>query len=817
MGNILLDLRYAFRLLARQPVFTFLALMTLALGIGANSAIFAVVNAVLLRPLPFRDPGRLVLIEEIINKLSPRGMAVTPSDLMEFQRSSRAFESVAGYTLTAMDLTGIGPPERLEGLRVSAEIFPVLGVSPVLGRGFTRAEDHPDSRVAVISYRLWQRRFAGDPNIAGRIVDFDRTPTTILGVLPKDVEFPLPGLPFGGGHDVWVPLGITPKERALIGNYNFVVIARLKAGISMAEARADVQAVARRIYESIPAFARVGFTLDAQLSPVTERVAHDTRKLLWLLAGAVGFVLLIACVNVANLLLGRAAGREKELAIRSSLGASSARLLRQLLTESLLLSIGGGAAGLLLAIWLVAMLGRVIPASVPRAATIDTDWHVVAFTAIVSVLAGLLFGTIPAVMAGRTDESARLKNASQSATAGLGRMRLRALLVMSEVALSLVLLVGAGLLVRSLVALRSVDPGFDVQHILTADVTLPETAYPDLASVRGFFEHAVDEFERLPGATAAGAATSPLLALRNQRLFTLKDPTIPSALAINATVLGHYFQAVGIRLLRGRLFDSRDRRGSAPVLVINEAMARQYFPGKEAIGQQIKLGSPSSPDPWYTVIGVVADVKNNELANEIRPQLYQTYSQIEDPMFGLGFGRSMILAVKATSEPAALTSAVRKTIARLDPELPVSNLETARAQVEASLAPEWFQTGLVACFAGLALLLAAIGIYGVVSLAVTQRTREIGVRVALGASRRGVLGLVIGQGMKSVFAGLLLGIAASLALTRLMSGFLFNVPPTDWVTFSVAPVVLCLVALAANLAPARRAASVDPMIALHYE
>jgi putative ABC transport system permease protein len=817
MGTTLHDLRYAVRLLARQWVFTLLALTTLALGIGANSAIFAVVNAVLLRPLPFQDPGRLVLIEDVIKKISPNGMAVTPSDLIEYQRSSQAFESVAGYTLASMDLTGNGSPERLQGLRVSAEIFPVLGVSPLIGRGFTRAEDHSGSGVAVISYRLWQRRFGGDPGVVGRAVDFNRQPTTIVGVLPKDVEFPLPGLPFGGSHDVWVPLGITQQDQAVIGNYNFVVVARLKSDVNMAVAQADVQAVARRIYESLPAFVRAGFMLDAQVSPVAERVAHDSRKLLWLLVGAVGFVLLIACVNVANLLLGHAAGREREMAIRSSLGASRARLLRQLFTESLLLSISGGAAGLLLAMWLVTFLARVIPASVPRAATIDLDWHVFAFTAVVSVLAGLLFGATPALTAARTSESARLKNVFRSATSGLGRVRLRGLLVVSEVALSLVLLVCAGLLVRSLIALRAVDPGFDVQHVLTAQVTLPAAAYQDSASVHGFFQRAVDDLATLPGASAAGAATAPLLSLRNQNLFTVKDPLVPSALAVNATVLGDYFQAVGIRLRRGRLFDSRDRRESEPVLVINETMARQYFPGKDAVGQQIKLGSPSSPDPWYTVIGVVADVKNNELANSVRPQIYQTYSQLQDSLFAAGFGKSMVLAVKAASEPAALTSAIRAAVARLDPELPVTDLQTIRAQMEASLAPEWFQTRLVGCFAGLALLLAAIGIYGVVSYAVTQRTQEIGVRMALGASREGVLKLVIGQGMKSVLVGVVFGMAASFAMTRLMRGFLFGIQPTDWVTFSAAPVVLCVVALAANLAPARRAASVDPMVALRYE
>jgi MacB-like periplasmic core domain len=660
MSTTLNDLRYAIRLLARHRVFTLLALSTLALGIGANSAIFAVVNAVLLRPLPFRDPGRLVLIEDVLKSLTAKGIEVTPSDLIEFQRTSHSFESVAGYTPISLDLTGLGAPERLEGLRASAQLFSLLGVSPVVGRTFTSEEDRPGSGVAIISYRLWQRRFSSTPETVGRVVDLDRQPTRIVGVLPKDVEFPLPGLSFGGGHDIWVPLGITEQEQTNIGNYIDAVVARLKPGVSISQAQSDVHAIAHRIWERYPPRVRALAVLDAHVASVTERVVHDTRKLLWLL-------------------------------------------------------------------------------------------------------------------------------------------------------------VGAGLLVRSLVALHAVAPGFDVQHVLTARVALPSAAYQDAASGHGFFERAIGNLAALPGVSAAGAATVPLLSLRNQRLITLRDPAIPSSIAVNATVLGDYFQAVGIRIRTGRLFDSRDRAGSPPVLIVNETLAHQYFPGKDAVGQLVKLGSRESPNPWYTIIGVVTDVKNDELANNVRPQFYESYAQLPDAAIMAGFGKSMVLAVKAASEPEALTSEVRATVAKLDPELPVSDLQTVRAQVEASLAPEWFQTGLVASFAGLALLLAAIGIYGVVSYAVTQRTQEIGIRMALGAGRGGVLGMVIGQGMKSVLAGVALGLAASFALSRLMTEFLFGVQPTDWITFSFAPVVLCLVALVANLAPARRAASVDPIIALRYE
>lgn len=817
MDSLFNDLGFGLRLLARNRAFTVLAIATLALGIGANSAIFAVVNAALLRPLPYRDPNRVVLIEELIKQISPQGLPVTPSDLIEYQRPSQTFEAVAGFTFTSVDLTGAGDPQRLQGLRISPSIFSVLGVTPALGRAFTNSEDRPASGVAIITYRLWQGRFAGDPNIVGRVIDLDRQPATVVGVLPKDFEFPLPGLPFGGGQDVWVPLGLTQREISQLGNYNYAVVGRLKPGATMAQAQADVRAAVRRISENMPAAVRASATLEAQAMPVPEMVSRGSRKLLWLLLGAVGFVLLIACVNVASLLLGRAAGREHELSIRSSLGATSVQLLRQMLTESLLLSAVGGAAGLLLATWLITLLSRIMPASVPRASAIGIDWRVAAFNVVVSILAGFLFGAMPAFMAARTGQSARLKRASRTATAGRASVRFRNVLVTSEVALSLVLLVGASLLVRSLIALQNVSPGFDVQHVLTASITLPGTAYPDAAAASGFFDRAVKELEALPGVSAAGAASAPLLTLRYQQLFTLKDPSIPSALAPNSTVLGDYFQAAGIRLRAGRLFESRDGPYTAPVLIINETFARRYFHG-DALGQQIKLGSPSSPDPWFTVIGVVADVKNDDLANAIRPALYQAYSQISRAQANLGYGRSMVLAVKAAGDdPGALSSAVRAAIARLDPQLPLSEMQTARTQLEASLAPQWFQTGVVACFAGLALLLAAIGIYGAVSLAVTQRTREIGVRMALGATRGGVLSLVIWQGMRSVLSGIALGLAASLALTRFISAFLFQTAPTDWLTFAVAPVVLCLVALASNLAPARRAATVDATVALRYE
>jgi putative ABC transport system permease protein len=807
------DLRYAIRSLLRQRLLATACLATLALGIGANSAIFAVLNVALLRPLPYRDPGRLVIIEEVIGKLTPDGAPVTPSATVEFQRNTHVFDSVGAFTFITRDLTGIGPPERLRGLRASAGVFQALGVIPAAGRVFTSAEDRPDSGVAVISYELWQRRFGADPGMIGRVVNFDRKPVTIIGVLPADFEFPLPGIPFAGGRDFWVPMGFTPQELSS-SSYNYELVARMKPSITLSAAQADAQSVTRRIYEKLPPRVQALATLDARVKPLTGMIGQNSRRLLWLLVGAVGLVLLIACVNVANLLLSRASGRERELAIRSSLGARRARLLRQLLTESVVLGIAGGAVGLLVAAWLMTALVRFIPPSVPRAASVDLDWRVVAFTAATAVVTGLLFGMIPAFAGTRASESARLKEASRGATPA--RNRLRGLLVVSEVAFSFVLLAGAGLLARSLIALRSVNPGFNAEHVLTAQVAVPPADYPTGASIQNFYQQAVEALAALPGATAAGAATSPLLNLARQNLFTIKSGDFPSDLSSHAWVLGNYFQALGIPLRRGRLFDSRDRPGSEPALMINETMARRYFPGQDPIGQQIKMGSRESPDPWYTVVGVVADVKNNGLANAVKPQTYAAYPQLEGPL-ATGLGRSLVLTVRSANESGSLAADLRAAVARLDPQLPVTNVQTTRALLEDSLTPQRFQTGLVGAFAGLALLLAAVGIYAVVSYAMTQRTPEIGLRMALGASRTSVLRLAISQGMWFVLAGMALGLAMSLALTRTLTGFLFGVKPIDPWTFALSSVILFAVALAANFAPARRASSVDPVVALRYE
>ena len=816
IDDLVRDLRYAVRSLIRNPQFSVLSVLIMALGIGANSAIFALVDAVLLRPLPYGDSSRIVMIDEVIPRLSREGMPATPQDVLAFQRNAHAFSAVAGFTGNDVDLTGQGQPARLHGMRVSAEVFDVLGVQPVLGRGFTKAEDRPGSGVVVISYGLWQERFGGDRDIVGKVVHVDREPVRIVGVMPRDFEFPLPGMLFGGGTEIWMPMGFTPRELSTLGLYTIAMAGRLKPGVSRQQAEQDVGSVIQGIVRQFPPAVRANASLEGQVTPVTELVARKSSRLLWLLSGAVGLVLLIACVNCANLLVARSAARERELIVRVSLGAGQGRLWRQLLTESLLLSLTGGAAALLVADGLVRVLATAIPASVPRAATVSLDWRVIAFTGAISILAGLLFGTLPAFLAVRSSLSGRLRMAGRGATAGRSQVRLRGLLLVGEVSLSILVLVGAGLLARSLMALRAVNTGFDLEHVLTARVSLPASSYGDAASIRNFYDSAIRQLAALPGARSAGAAAANLLNPARGRLFAVRNPAVPEAVSSHAEVLGDYFRAVGIPLRSGRVFDSRDRVGSEPVMVINETLARRFFPGQDAVGQQIKLGSHQSPGPWYTIIGVVADSKNDGLIKEARPQTYEAYTQLVDEGVRIR-GNSMVLAVRSSGRPDALAGGMRAVVARLDPELPVTDLETTRATVEASLGPENFQTWLVSAFALLAMLLAALGIYGVVSCAVAQRTREMGVRMALGASRGSVVWMVVRQGMRFVLAGMALGLAAALGLSRAMAGFLYGVKTTDPLTFALAPAVLCLVALAANFAPARRAAGIDPVSTLREE
>ena len=807
MRSILSDLRFAFRLQRREPLFSLVVIATLALGIGANSAIFSVVDAVMLRPLPYREASKIVAIQENISKLAPQGVDLPAPDVVDFQQQSSAFESVGGFRGFEMDLTSDGAPERIQALRTSAETFDVLGARPVIGRQFTREEDTSGARVCLISYGFWQSKFGGDPRIAGRTVRLDRQSYTIIGVLPKSFEFPLPGMRYGWTPvKIWTPMSFTKEELARFGdNFDYAVIARLKPGVTDAQALADASAVVARIHDKYPANLRDLFQLSARVTPVSDLIFSQSRSLMFLLTGAVGFVLLIACTNVANLLLGRAAGRRHEIAVRASLGASRGRLVQQFLTESAMLAVAGGIAGAGLAAFVLESIVKALPDDVPRAGQAGLDLTVLLVTLVLAVVCGLILGVIPALSVSRASD---LKQGGRGSTA---RSRVRGALVIAETALSLALLIGAGLLVRSLIALRSVHPGFDATHVIRADVSLPGSAYHGRADRTRFYQRVFENLASMPGIRSNGGVSSPLLATDWNHLFSIRDGEVSSqrTLSSHAIVYGDYFQTMGIRLLEGRLFDSRDRPGSERVVIVNEALEKRFFPGRSAVGHQLKWGAPQSNSPWLTIIGVVGDTHAAGLETEPPAQTYEPYANVAVS--------ELNIVVRAVGDPAALANSLRTAIASVDPEIPITNLETAGAIIDRAVAPQSRETWLLGSFAALALMLAAIGLYGVVSYTVTQRIPEIGIRMALGATRTGVLKFVIARGMVLVLIGIALGLGAALALTRLMTSFLYGIAPRDEVTFFAAPALLLAVAMAANLIPARRAANVDPVIALRNE
>jgi putative ABC transport system permease protein len=815
MGQFTQDLRYGVRMLGKSPGFTAVAVLALALGVGANTAIFSVVNTVLLRPLPFKDSGRLVLLQEGIPKLGVRAIPVCAPDVLDYERQNHVFEELGAFRTTSYDLSGLGEAERVRAARVSAGLFPLLGVQPALGRVFAREEDQPGHLVAVLSDGLW-RRFGADPGVVGRTVALDRKPYTIIGVMPPRFEFPLRGPQFHSEPaELWLPMAFTPEELRVRGdNFNNSVIARLKPGVTLARANADVMAIARRIQELFPPDVRKDFNLEASVVPYREQVVGGVRTLLLVLLGAVGFVVLIACANVANLLLTRAAARQKEIAIRTALGASRLRLVCQLLSESALLALLGGALGLLLAYWGTDLLVAVIPGSIPRSQEIAVDLQVLGFTLALSLATGLVFGAGPAVAATRTRVNETLKEGGRGSAAGVHRSRLHGALIISEVALALVLLAGAGLLVRSFIHLRETDPGFRPQQVLTMSVSLAPSKYAQPEQVRAFFQRLLERLQSQPGVKAVGAGTDLPLEGSWLRAFSAEDRPEPEAgkfpVIYHTAVRGDYFEALGIPLKRGRYFSEQERPEAPCEVVLSESMARRFWPGEDPIGKRLKWGARQTETPWLAVVGVVGDVKQAALEVETQPHTYEPYWQAEHR-------RTWQIAVRAAMAPSALTSAVRAQVRALDPEQPVTRVRTMEQVISTSMAPRRLNMFLLVVFASAATLLAAIGIYGVMAYSVTQRTHEIGVRMALGARRGDVLRMVIRQGMTLVLIGVGIGLGGALALTRVLASFLYGVKPTDPLTFAAVSVLLAAVALLADYIPARRATRVDPMIALRYE
>jgi putative ABC transport system permease protein len=741
-------------------------------------------------------------------------------DYIDYRDQTQTLENAAAFDNDSYTLTTRTGSERVSGAAVSANLFPLLGISPLRGRMFTTAEDEfGHDNIVVLSYGAWQRRFGSDPNVLGKTLVLDQKPHQVIGVMPKEFEFPTQGLLSGPAPEFWVPIAFSPDRVGPEGrgdNFNISVVARRRPGVSVQQASADIDRISRRIYQTYPPAIQKLFSLDGFVTDLHQQAVGNVKTLLLVLLGAVGFVLLIGCANVANLLLAKAAGRRREVAIRTALGAGRLRLVRQLLTESLLLGLVGGAVGLLIAYWLTQLMIQFSPGDVPRLAEAELNLPVLAFTFAISILTGLLFGLAPALQVSKANLNTDLKEGSRGAAA-FRRSRVRSVLVVAEVALSLVLLAGAGLLLRSFVKLRGVPLGFNPDHLLTMSIALPEARYESKVQVQSFYNVLLEHAQSLPDVKSAAAATG--LPLMGQWDIVItpegRADTGEKSLttAFFAGVTPSFHRTLGISLLRGRLFAESDSQKSPPVAVINESMARRYWPNQDALGKRFKWGPADSTRTWHTVVGVVADLKQNNIAADIGPGVYLPIPQMPQDSSIHGF----YLAVRTSSDPAAIVSNLRQIVRSLDPEVPLFQVRTMQDVLSESVAPRRFNMLLLAAFAGLALLLASIGIYGVMSYSVSQYTHEIGIRMALGARAADVLQLIVRQGMALVLIGLAVGAAGALALTRVMASLLFDVKPWDPLTLTSVSMLLAAVAFAASYIPARRATRVDPMIALRYE
>jgi predicted permease len=822
MRNIWQDLRFAARMLLKHPGFTFIAALTLALGIGVNSSIFSVVNSVLLRELAYREPQRLAMVwSDRPLQQAERGWTEFPftaADFRDLRDHNRSCEQMAAFTWDSLNITGGGDPELLSGVLSSANLFALLGVEARHGRVFLPEEDQPgNNRVVILSDRLWQRRFGSDPKIVGQKISLNNEPYTVVGVAPPDFQFPpKASLPSQFGFppeiDFYTTLPFTPEQLNDRGRGWLAVIARLKSQTGFEQAKADLVGIAERLAQQYPDSNQ---NESVRIVPIHQQVVGKAQTALLALLGAVGFVLLIACVNVANLLLARAATRQKEMAVRAALGAGRWRVIRQLLTESLLLAVLAGALALLLAVWSLDLLRMIVPDNMPRAEEISVDARVFGFTLAVSLLTGIIFGLIPAIQGSRVDLKETLKE-DGSGSGGGNRNRLGGVLVVSEVALSLLLLVGAGLMLRSFIRLMSVDPGFDPQNVVTMAISLPGSKYQGLQ--RGaFFQQLLERAAALPGVRSVGAVY-PLLGLGGASTGVGIEGRPPISQGSPRTaeprfVSPDYFKAMKIQLLKGRVFTEADSINTKPVIIINEAMARQYWPNEDPIGKRVSSTDDNfwrSPPHWREIVGVVKDARYTALDTEARGQLYIPFAQY----FPLV---ERMLVVRTDDDPLSFVAAVRSEVQAIDKNQPISHIRTMEDMVAGSVEQRRFSMLLLVVFAGLALLMATVGIYGVMSYSVEQRTHEIGLRMALGANTGDVLKLVMKRGMALALIGVALGLVAAFALTRLLESLLFGVSATDAATFALMSLLLVAVALLACYLPARRAAKVDPMVALRCQ
>ena len=822
MQTIWQDVRYGARMLLKNPGITFVVILALALGIGANTAIFSVVNAVLLRPLPYDQSDRLLFLNEKSPVLDE--MSISYPNFADWRSQNHVFEKIGVYNRNSYNLTGYGEAERILTAQVSADLFSVLRVNAAIGRLFTNEEDKPGANpVAVLGYNLWQRRFGGQSSILNQALTFNGKSYTVIGVMPQGFQYP-------SRVDMWVPVGQLSGDAnwQQRGNHpGLYAVARLKPGATLAQAEADMESIAVNLEHQYPdnnSGNRV------RIRPLLEIFVSDVRGTLWVLFGAVAFVLLIACANIANLLLARAKARQKEMAIRAAMGAGRWRIVRQLLTESILLALVGGSLGLLVARWGIQLILYISPDAIPRWREINLDWKVLAFTIGVSLLTGILFGLVPALQAGEVDVNETLKETGRGTS---GRHWLRSSLVVVEVATTLVLLIGAGLMIRSFYRLQKVDPGFSYGHLTSFTVSVPQKKYPNIEQREAFFKQLLQNARGLPGVEGTAAASG--LPLGNngwQTSFTVEGQPPPPRdqipLMEACLVTPDYFRVMNIPLKRGRYFTEQDDRSflagkdlskldedqrtmaGVNAIIIDEQFARRYWPNEDAVGKRIRLGGTDPKAPVLTVLGVVGRVKMEGLNQDSnRVQGYFPFAQM--PFSG------MTVITKTSADPNQLIAALREQVKAVDPDQPIYNIRTMDEIRSESVAPERLNLTLLSLFAGIALVLAVVGIYGVMSYTVTQRTHEIGIRMAIGAQPRDVFKMVIGQGMMLALMGVAFGLVGAFALTRLMATMLFGIEPTDPATFASISVLLTCVALVACYIPGRRATKVDPVVSLRYE
>jgi len=803
MGNLLSDLRYSFRTLFKHPGHTIAAVIALALGVGGNTAIFSVVNAVL-RPLPFREPERLVWMRAASLRTGEQIGSICVPDFLDYRQQNRTFEHFSALNTLSYTLSGDSDAERVKVAAVSADFFETFGIAPRLGRSFLPEEEKEGrNSVVVLSHGLWQRRFGSDPNVVGRSLVLNARSFTVVGIMPPEFKFPRE-------VELWTPLPLDAKQMAVRRFHFLSGVGRLRPGVTLEQGQADITSLAHQLERQYP---DSNTDYGVGLMPLSTYIVGDIRSTLWVLMGAVAFVLLIACVNVASLMLARMTTRAREISIRVALGAGRWQIVRQLLTESVLLALIGGAVGLLLAVVGVKMLVALSPENIPQLKGVAIDGRVLGFTLLVSTLAGVLSGLAPALSALRTDLNESLKDGGRSPGGAPSHRRLHGALVVTEIALSFVLLIGAGLLIKSFLRLSNVEMGFKSERVLTMQLALSRAKYPEPQQRAALLRQLIERVEALPGVQAAGTGSGiPLSGQEQDTSFTIEGKP-PAALgsgddnANYRSVTHGFFRALGIPLIKGRLFSASDRLEAPNVVLISESFARRFFPGEDPLGKRLQIGLGEA---WTgEIVGVVGNVRYSSLALEPYREIYTSVEQTPDSITNL--------VVRATTDPANLTVAVKDVVRSLDKDVPVYNVKTLDQRVSESAFQQRFRTLLLGIFAGIALLLAAVGIYGVVAYSVTQRTHEIGIRMSLGAQQGTIKKMIVRRGMVLAMIGVAIGLVAAVPLTRVTSSFLFNVSATDPATFVGISALIAGVTFLASYIPARRAAKVDPLVALRYE